>query len=268
MGFIYRLYNKISNKSYIGQTKRTVQERWYEHLHKEKHFKTKLANAIKKYKSDDWKVQTLEICNNNLLNQRQQYWINYYDTFNNGYNSTIGGEGCVRLDYQIIIAQALNNIDIYTISKLNNTSPQTIKYILDANNISYETKNKGQSIAIEMIDIKTLQVIATFSSMSEASKYKENWNVSTICEAVNNYRHSAYGYYWKKVNQNKQFNSNTIPHKHSIIQYDLNNNKLQQFQSIAAANRALGKPSNHHSIGNCLAGKTKTALGFIWRNAQ
>lgn len=268
MGFIYRLYNKVSNKSYIGQTSRTVQARWYDHVYREKNFQTKLARAIRKYKITDWDVQTLETCNNDLLNQRERYWIKYYDSFNNGYNCTLGGEGCIRLDYESITEQASNNIDIYTISKLHNTSPQTIKYILNANNISYETKPFREPIPIEMIDIITLQTVATFPSITAAAQYQKGWSTSTICAALNNRRHSAYGYYWKKVGENKQFNHNVIPHKHKIIQYDTQGNKLQQFESIAAANRALGKPSNHHSIGNCLAGHTKTALGFIWRSSS
>ena len=34
MGFIYRLYNKISKKSYIGKTARTVEIRCYEHFYR------------------------------------------------------------------------------------------------------------------------------------------------------------------------------------------------------------------------------------------
>lgn len=29
---------------------------------------------------------------NEQLNEREQYWISYYDSFHNGYNSTIGGD--------------------------------------------------------------------------------------------------------------------------------------------------------------------------------
>ena len=35
-------------------------------------------------------------------NEREKYWINYYNSFNDGYNATKGGEGSPTLDYQEI----------------------------------------------------------------------------------------------------------------------------------------------------------------------
>jgi hypothetical protein len=34
----------------------------------------------------------IEECDFDMLNDKEIYWIAKYDTFNNGYNSTIGGE--------------------------------------------------------------------------------------------------------------------------------------------------------------------------------
>jgi hypothetical protein len=36
-------------------------------------------------------VIQIEECNNDLLNDRERYWINYYDSYKNGYNNTYGG---------------------------------------------------------------------------------------------------------------------------------------------------------------------------------
>jgi hypothetical protein len=49
----------------------------------------------------------------------------------------------------------------------------------------------------------------------------------------------------------------------SIIQYDLQNNLLNEYQSAQDAGRCLGKSGN--SIADCAAGRQKTAYGYIWK---
>ena len=51
--------------------------------------------AREKYPYKEWKYEVLENCEEDILGEREQYWINYYDTTNRrkGYNITIGGIG-------------------------------------------------------------------------------------------------------------------------------------------------------------------------------
>ena len=51
--------------------------------------------------------------------------------------------------------------------------------------------------------------------------------------------------------------------RRKVIQYDLNNNIINEFSSITEATNFLNKTS--HSIHNCLAGRTKTAFGYKWK---
>lgn len=94
---IYKITSTITNKSYIGQTKNSLMQRWKGHLQDAKsrvdtthnyHF----LRALNKYPKDSWKheiiVDKVPIY---LANAFEKYWIHYYDTFNSGYNSTIGG---------------------------------------------------------------------------------------------------------------------------------------------------------------------------------
>ena len=37
------------------------------------------------------------------LNEREKYWINYYNSYHNGYNATFGGEGSCIYDYNLIV---------------------------------------------------------------------------------------------------------------------------------------------------------------------
>jgi NUMOD4 motif-containing protein/HNH endonuclease/NUMOD1 domain-containing protein len=48
-----------------------------------------------------------------------------------------------------------------------------------------------------------------------------------------------------------------------VLQYDLNGNFLNEFESSGDARRRLGLSSNH--ITDCCTGKLKNAYGFIWK---
>lgn len=98
MGFIYKITNKINGKNYIGQTKRTVEIRWKEHLREKDN--APIHKAIQKYGENNFFVTVLEECENHLLNEREIYWINYYDSYNGhkGYNATKGGQNIAHIE--------------------------------------------------------------------------------------------------------------------------------------------------------------------------
>ena len=92
---IYRIYNKKSGKSYVGQAagKTGVYGRWYDHwkclmrgAYRNKH--QKLQAAWDKYTPQDWVFGILEICEKtpSTLNAREKYWMGVYDVIHNGYN--------------------------------------------------------------------------------------------------------------------------------------------------------------------------------------
>lgn len=94
-GIIYKITNKVNNKSYIGQTRYTIEFRWKQHQHKKDN--TYFHNAIHKYGIENFSIEILEKCNIEDLNSKEIFYIAKYDTFNNGYNLTIGGDGNRRL---------------------------------------------------------------------------------------------------------------------------------------------------------------------------
>jgi hypothetical protein len=56
---------------------------------------------------------------------------------------------------------------------------------------------------------------------------------------------------------------NYLSHYKPVLQYDLQNNLLNEYQSAQDAGRCLGKSGN--SIADCAAGRQKTAYGYIWK---
>lgn len=94
MGYIYKIENIINKKLYIGQTIHTVDVRKKEHIEAAKYGCTSVIyRAMRKYGVNNFIFTEIECCDDSLLDEREIYWISYYDSYNNGYNSTTGGKG-------------------------------------------------------------------------------------------------------------------------------------------------------------------------------
>lgn len=95
MGSIYMIVNKINNKKYIGQTCKSVTRRFNEHLRAAIHNTHRyLYHAINKYGPENFEIIELEKdIPIELLDEKEQYYINKYNTYNDGYNLTLGGNG-------------------------------------------------------------------------------------------------------------------------------------------------------------------------------
>lgn len=89
---IYKITNKINNKSYIGQSIH-IERRFYEHQHESYWDDSKiLYQAFRKYGLNNFTFEVIEECAPEDLNIKEQYWINFYHSYPNGYNMTCGGE--------------------------------------------------------------------------------------------------------------------------------------------------------------------------------
>lgn len=91
---IYKYENKINGKIYIGLSI-NIENRYRQHLYDAEHLEERRCSgidyAIKKYGIENFDFQIIEECSPDELNDREKYWINFYDSYNNGYNRTIGG---------------------------------------------------------------------------------------------------------------------------------------------------------------------------------
>ena len=94
---IYKITNKLNGKIYIGQSV-DIKKRWREHIFSSLHLENKDHNspihlALAKYGKDNFTIEQIEEVENDFLGEREMYWIHYYDSYNNGYNATLGGDG-------------------------------------------------------------------------------------------------------------------------------------------------------------------------------
>lgn len=95
-GYIYKITNQINGKVYIGQTKRPIKQRWWEHKNASKNknnpgYDYPLYRAFRKYGIHNFKIEEIEKCTYDKLDEREIYWIKYFNSFHNGYNLTLGG---------------------------------------------------------------------------------------------------------------------------------------------------------------------------------
>jgi len=97
-GEIYKIINLINDCKYFGQTIKTLERRFKEHIDSsEKDGGYFLHKAIRKYGIDNFKIEVVCRCPESLLDKMETYYIAKYRTNisrykdGNGYNLTDGG---------------------------------------------------------------------------------------------------------------------------------------------------------------------------------
>ena len=89
--WIYKITNIQNQKVYIGQTIRPIEQRFHRHINDAMNniLDTHFARAIRKYGKDNFIIEEIDSAKTqNELNKKEQYWIQYYNSVNNGYNET------------------------------------------------------------------------------------------------------------------------------------------------------------------------------------
>lgn len=92
---IYIITNNYNDQVYIGQSV-DIMCRWTAHKNSAKNQRqdsyTKIHKAMKEQGVENFSIRILEECNFQNLNEREIYWIKYYNSYKNGYNMNSGGD--------------------------------------------------------------------------------------------------------------------------------------------------------------------------------
>lgn len=84
---IYAIKNKINNKIYIGRST-DIQRRWTTHLRDaRKGSLCKIHIAMRKLGIENFYLKVIEECSVNNLNDKEQFYIDKFDSWQNGYNN-------------------------------------------------------------------------------------------------------------------------------------------------------------------------------------
>ena len=233
--------NNVNDKSYVGQSI-NIENRWTHHkseLNNNRHINDYLQNAWNKYGEDNFSFIVIEECKESELNEKEIYYINKYNSMNNGYNLCEGGNG--------IRGYRHTKEEIEKMRMIQN--PKTVLQIDSQLNIV----NKWHGT----------------SHISKELGYSKR-NIDLCCKME--YGHNtAYGYYWfyeddyinDKINWDYYLSEQKIIYDgKKVVQKDLNGNIISTFISIMDAHRKT--KINRQSIQYCLQGKQKYAKGFIF----
>ena len=86
---VYRIYDKETGKSYIGQTSMSLHKRIYGHLHKSD---SAIGEAMRQRGQENFDVSVIDVCETKKdADRAEMFWIKFYDSVNNGYNIHEGG---------------------------------------------------------------------------------------------------------------------------------------------------------------------------------
>lgn len=142
---IYKVTNKINNKSYIGLTTRTLEERKSEHLRHTYSENTYFHRAINKYGKENFLWEIIDDTSKSLkeLKEKETYYIKYFNTLApNGYNISAGGEYPKiekRRDYSYGNNPSAKKIINLTTLKIYDT----VKRAAEENQVSVESIRKS-----------------------------------------------------------------------------------------------------------------------------
>ena len=209
MGYIYKITNLQNNKIYIGKTTTCIQERFSKHIYEANTPNTKgymfiLHKAFRKYGINNFNIEQIEEIDNSLLNTREIYWINFYNSMMpNGYNMTFGGEGSTKINYKLVYELWDNGKSISQISSLLNHSIAQLKMILSSyKNFNNEENNKRTINAtkkqVGQYDKNTHKLIKIYDSIKDAAA-AVNVDRSCISRCCSGKKKSSRGFIWRFI---------------------------------------------------------------------
>ena len=173
MGYIYKITNTLNDKVYIGQTIKTVQKRFTQHKNnsnKEYFSQIVLYKAFNKYGIENFICEEIEEVPNDKLDEREKYWIEYYDSYFNGYNSTLGGRTTqlYNWDTDDIIEKYMILKSARAVAKEIGCDHSTIDRILNENGVKRFTPSQQQS---KPLYFKKKDEIHHFETTREAAEW-------------------------------------------------------------------------------------------------
>lgn len=159
---------------------------------------------MNKYGFEHFRIEELE--KTDSPDEREQYWIEKLNTYHNGYNATLGGDGKRRLDYDKIIERycVLGNqklvaeelgIDIGSVRKVLKMNEVPIIKTPALNKAVRQFTRQGEPIQ----DFISCSEGARWLISQEITQAKLGTVVNKITECANCKRKSAYGYLWEFI---------------------------------------------------------------------
>lgn len=207
MGYIYCIENKINGHKYVGKTLRSIENRFRKHIRdssKKSVQNRPLYRAFKKYGINNFKCYILEECDNNILSDREIYWIDKLGSYIDGYNATLGGDGkqLYTITYEDLWSMYEKHMTPKEIANHYHCCADTISIYSKQYGINW----MGHSQRHDIICIKDGEEFKKFHSAGEAARWliqnnqveaKQDSISGNIMRCCKKERFKSYGFEWK-----------------------------------------------------------------------
>lgn len=216
---IYKIENKINGKVYIGQSI-AIKTRWQQHKYEAKTGESQapLYLALRKYGIENFSFEVLEECPQELLNEKEIFWIAHYKSNDRdfGYNVLAGGQnGGVLYPNEWFYELWDAGFSVGEIQKELGVSHGTVRAKLEGykdynlhsshSRGAIKAMNQGllfpgqETYIVYQYDLMG-NFIQSFSNATEAARnFSNKPNCSdNIMHAVNDISKTAYGFQWRK----------------------------------------------------------------------
>lgn len=207
-GVIYKATCTISGKSYIGQTV-NFENRKKQHIWATDDYV--FHKAIRKYGKENFNWEILEECEVNQLDEKEIYWIAYYDTYNNGYNMTEGGDNATALENwkkthkDEVKVMATKNLE-KAMESLYANKEKWMENLAIARKKGIDTvKRKVRCVELKL-DFDSIADAERWSTSSENPNEKKSTHqgIGRVCRGE---RHTCGGYHWIYIDNKEEKNN-------------------------------------------------------------
>jgi group I intron endonuclease len=184
-GRIYKITNKKNGLIYIGCTIYSLEKRFYEHIYRSQvsNYKSKLYNSIRKYGKDNFEIELISECEIKDMYKNEIKYIELFDTYNNGLNSTYGGEGCLGYEHTDETKEKISNV------LKNGSSHKGKTYEQLYGDKSVDEKNKRRSSVKNVWEnMSENDKQNRVGKIKEVSRKNSKYGIELIVEVKNKFR--------------------------------------------------------------------------------